>query len=678
MARTMVAPTVTLALLLLIPIGLPAAAASEPMPPAGTIWTVFTTVEANVVDDHAVVKVIADIGNRGPDPEFPFLVQVPSGAYVTGLTIERDGEIHTARIEERDAARQEYEAHKSREETGGLVEKQRGSDAYAYLINVAEFTSVRATLTYEQLLSPRDGDYVLDLQAPVSGFGQDLGAAFDVSIASSEGVTSAWTAPPSEQYPAEAGVLRHYYRVGARPTDDATPFTVTYRLPPTPEAGRLQTAIVDGEGMFLHRLRLPATAASDLPVDLVMVLDTSGSMSGLKLDQMQDAARQLVGRLDADDRLALVPFSSNPLPAWSGLRAATNETRSEAMERIDNLFAGGGTNTRDAVGAGFAALSDATGDTVANDQPIPGRVQIVLFLTDGMGNGGREEAVQLNTMEARVFGVSFGAGADTAFVAGLARDGGGAFIHIPEGVGAEVDLADFMTRLTAPVATDIQVTYTTPGVTWFAVTPGTLFAGDAYVVVGTFPWANGRLAGTLSWTTDTAHNASFDVAISPASWAPQWTRAVIAYQLKDLEARIAAGEPSLEADLTALALKHGYVTDTTSLVLTLAPRAVGSDDCCWEPEAMGEAADSPMTATTRPGGSASQDPAADASDSAPGPGRAGGQGAGNAGGVGGDADHGLTLEGPRDDAEAEATPSPLWALLAALCAAAVVARRRVR
>ena len=36
--------------------------------------------EAVVEGNYAVVKVIADIGNRGPDPEFPFQVRVPDDA----------------------------------------------------------------------------------------------------------------------------------------------------------------------------------------------------------------------------------------------------------------------------------------------------------------------------------------------------------------------------------------------------------------------------------------------------------------------------------------------------------------------------------------------------------------------------------------------------------------------
>ncbi|HWH08554.1 MAG TPA: VIT domain-containing protein, partial [Candidatus Thermoplasmatota archaeon] len=153
------------------------AQASTP-PPTGTVWTVMTTVEATVQGNYAVVKVIADIGNRGPDPEFPFLVRVPDDAFVTGLTIERDGQVFEARIEERAKARAEYEAHKQAQQTGGLVEKQRRSQLYQYLINVAEFTSVRATLTYEQHLAADRGVYNVSLEAPVSGFGQDLGAQF--------------------------------------------------------------------------------------------------------------------------------------------------------------------------------------------------------------------------------------------------------------------------------------------------------------------------------------------------------------------------------------------------------------------------------------------------------------------------------------------------------------------
>src|SRR5207253_1756941 len=46
-----------------------------------------------------------------------------------------------------------------------------------------------------------------------------------------------------------------------------------------------------------------------VPVNAVLILDRSGSMTGAKIDRARDAARALVTALGADDRLAIVEFS---------------------------------------------------------------------------------------------------------------------------------------------------------------------------------------------------------------------------------------------------------------------------------------------------------------------------------------------------------------------------------
>src|SRR3954454_18280216 len=52
----------------------------------------------------------------------------------------------------------------------------------------------------------------------------------------------------------------------------------------------------------------PAPAVDRPPLHLALVLDRSGSMAGPKLAAAQQSAGFLVGRLRADDRIALVVF----------------------------------------------------------------------------------------------------------------------------------------------------------------------------------------------------------------------------------------------------------------------------------------------------------------------------------------------------------------------------------
>ncbi|HUR70155.1 MAG TPA: VIT domain-containing protein [Candidatus Thermoplasmatota archaeon] len=551
-----------LALLLLATLLVPTGTAQEERPPtAGSVWTVFTTVEATVRDNYATVKVIEDIGNRGPDPEFPFVVRVPDDAFVTGLIIERDGRVWEAEVKDREAAREQYEEWKAQGQTGGLVEKTRRTSVYSYLVNVAEATSVRATLTYERYLAADRGVYDLALEAPVSGFGQDLGARFDVAVKDAEGVTALW-GDPAPQRDGE----RITYSVGPRASEAPTAFTASYTLSPTAEAGSLLTSVVDGKGYFAHRFRAKADAPL-LPMDLVLVLDVSGSMAGLKLQQMIDAAKQVVGALHDEDRLQIVAFSSDARSTWSAMRPMTPEARKDAAREIDALFDGGGTNIEAGLVKGFGAFP-----------PAEDRYQALVLLTDGQPTAGlsgrdalREVERDANEQGVNVFGIAFGDDADWGLVRALAVDGEGAAIRVPLGTGAEVDLRRFMAALTTPVLHDVDIAYS-DGVKAYHQGAPVLFAGSELLVVGTFDPAKGISGTVQGWTTDGARSWAFDGG-DPAS-LPYLPRVVAYHRVREMQEEDA---PDVAA-ITALAIASSFVTDHTSLVLDVPART-------WDGEA---------------------------------------------------------------------------------------------
>ncbi|GGR61325.1 hypothetical protein GCM10008959_24130 [Deinococcus seoulensis] len=57
----------------------------------------------------------------------------------------------------------------------------------------------------------------------------------------------------------------------------------------------------------------PAATPGPAPLDLTLVIDTSGSMGGFPLEMARAAASGLLTRLGQDDRAALVTFSGGPV-----------------------------------------------------------------------------------------------------------------------------------------------------------------------------------------------------------------------------------------------------------------------------------------------------------------------------------------------------------------------------
>jgi hypothetical protein len=101
-------------------------------------------------------------------------------------------------------------------------------------------------------------------------------------------------------------------------------------------------------GQYDPRVRPWYVAASSGPKNVVMVLDTSGSMSGLRMRLLKEAAKRVVSTLTSTDRIAIVPFSTtanNPITDNEGhMFIATQANKEILLQEIDLLEARGRTN----------------------------------------------------------------------------------------------------------------------------------------------------------------------------------------------------------------------------------------------------------------------------------------------------------------------------------------------
>ncbi|KZV34886.1 hypothetical protein F511_10141, partial [Dorcoceras hygrometricum] len=131
---------------------------------------------------------------------------------------------------------------------------------------------------------------------------------------------------------------------------------------------------------FAVLIRLKAPSLSDgahnsqrAPIDLVTVLDVSGSMYGSKLSLMKSAVRFIIDNLGPCDRLSIVSFAGTAqriLP----LSRIVGEGRQSAKQAVDWLSASGSTNIVHALKMGVKVLEDRR-------QRNP--VSTIIFLSDG-------------------------------------------------------------------------------------------------------------------------------------------------------------------------------------------------------------------------------------------------------------------------------------------------------
>ena len=215
-----------------------------------------------------------------------------------------------------------------------------------------------------------------------------------------------------------------------------------------------------GDGTAALALTLSADPVLDLDwgeanhVDMVIVLDRSGSMDGKKISDAKIAALNLLSNLTSEDRFGLLTYSDG-VQRPSNLLKVTTANRKRLETIIRSISVGGATN----LGAG---LQEGI-DLLLSAQKM-GNLRRVVLISDGLANRGITDQVSLGNMatismekEFAVSTVGVGSDFNEHLMTYIADRGLGNYYYLENpNLFAEVFLKEFkITR--AAVATSVQV-----------------------------------------------------------------------------------------------------------------------------------------------------------------------------------------------------------------------------
>jgi len=129
----------------------------------------------------------------------------------------------------------------------------------------------------------------------------------------------------------------------------------------------------------------PAAGAAQIqmPLNLSLVLDKSGSMQGRKIKNLREAAKLVVDRLGPQDTISIVAFSDRK---YLIAESQPVTDKDELKRKIDRIRDGGGTAISGGMAQGLTELEKAL---------APDRISRMLLLTDGQTFGDEKQCKKL-------------------------------------------------------------------------------------------------------------------------------------------------------------------------------------------------------------------------------------------------------------------------------------------
>ena len=308
-----------------------------------------------------------------------------------------------------------------------------------------------------------------------------------------------------------------------------------------------------------------------LRVNIVFVIDVSGSMSGEKIVQARDSLIAIINQLDSADSVGIVKFHTS-VEAWTSELVAVSENRQGAVAYAQGLAAGGGTNLEGGAQKGISLLKASSGSD--------NRGKILVLLTDGQPTAGVIDSNQIvENIVAAVSGsgvsvncLGFGQNLDYNLLERLALSNNGIVRRIYEGEDADEQLQGFFGEITSPLLSKVNFDYPDELLEYSTVRffPF-LFAGGELVVVGKF------VEGTdgVVPVNVTAYSASSELifrgsATTMESEGIPLERLVAYYRIISLlDSRNIEGTNStvVEQEALLLAIQYNFVTELTSLIV---------------------------------------------------------------------------------------------------------------
>lgn len=554
-----------------------------------------TSVKADIVGmiaDVTVRQVYVNSGTHTLEAIYTFPLSTKAAVYGMEMTIGT--RIITAKIEEKEKARKDYEKAKSEGKRASLLEQSRPNVFTMNVSNIMANDTIIVELKYTELLVPEKGLYTFAyptvvgprysskntgasdefVNTPYSKSGEMPTYTFGFEATINAGIpiqnTNCKTHKMNITNPS---LTKSILKLDASDTNGGNrDVIINYSL----QGNNIESGIMlyegEDENFFLMMVQPPKKVLKENipPREYIFIVDVSGSMWGFPIDISKKLLRNLIVNLNPNDKFNVLLFSGyTGILSKEGSINATPENVEKAIHFIDKEKGGGGTELLQALETAYKI-----------PRLDPDLSRTFIAVTDGYVSVEREafELIRKNSDETNFFSFGIGSSVNRYLIEGMAFMGNGEPMIITNQSEAEKQAEQFRNYINTPVLTRIKTSF--GSFQAYDVEPiaiPDMLAERPIIIFGKY---KGKPSGNITLTGKTGRK-SYKQTFDLSKVKPEENNSAIRYlwareQIKFLDYMGANNnygygsyqnkEDSYVKQITDLGLKYNLMTNYTSFI----------------------------------------------------------------------------------------------------------------
>jgi Ca-activated chloride channel family protein len=431
-----------------------------------------------------------------------YVFPLPENSAVDGMNLLIGDRVIEGVIKPKQQAKQQFEQAKQQGKQASLVSQQRTNVFTTQLANIGPLQQVTVEITYLQTISYQDGLFSLrfplvvapryrpdfqrntfsetkELISPMldplgvqrNTEGQNASASHKVSInIDIDGgfdITKL-SSPYHDIQQHQNGRKTNVSLQGKVPLDrdfvlqwqasvgDEVAATVFFQTGKTyQDKANADVNLDQPKDIYAMAMLFPPTLTSkaqqQISRELILVIDTSGSMAGESIIQAKQALNIALTALKPTDSFNIIEFNSNVSALFNEAKPASSVYLQEAKRFIGSLNADGGTE--------MAPALDRALTSSINANAKAGSLRQVIFMTDGAVSNEAQlfEQISYQLQDSRLFTIGIGSAPNSHFMVRAARVGRGTFTYIGKSEEVEQKISQLLTKISQPILTDVEL-----------------------------------------------------------------------------------------------------------------------------------------------------------------------------------------------------------------------------